>query len=228
MRTIPLYGAKAAGRVALIDDGDYDLVMQYRWNVMERVRGPGRRPAGPYARVNVWVSKEKCIGILMHKLITGYAMTDHIDHDGLNNQRSNLREATHSQNMRNRRPDLDPASQYKGVAPAKSGNWHAMIGMDGRLQRLGTFEAEVDAALAYDAAASFLFGEYACLNFPEVEQQPLWVPPEPRQPAPCGTAAAYRRHLTHGEIADAECKKAAAKERKESRIRLDASRRAPQ
>ena len=73
----------------------------------------------------------------MHRLITGWPMVDHVDHDGLNNQRHNLRPATDETNQHNNRGRLNSSSRYK------------------------------NAARAYDAAARSEFGEFACLNFPE-------------------------------------------------------------
>jgi len=163
VETIHLYGKKAAGRVALVDDADYDLVMQYRWFLFEAIK-PGRRTDGPYAVAEIEHSVKR-----MHTLLTGWPRTDHKDHDGLNNQRHNLRPATNSQNMGNRRPNLGASSKYKGVCwIKKTAQWRAMIQRDGRPVFLGLFRSEVEAALAYDAAARDVFGEYACLNFPDV------------------------------------------------------------
>jgi hypothetical protein len=166
MKTVPLYGPKAAGRVALVDDEDYELVMQYHWNVRETARV--RRADGPYATAR-FMRKGKVTYLLMHKLITEWPGTDHIDHDGLNNQRSNLRPATRSQNGANRRPVLGHSSQYKGVRwyPPRS-NWCARIRCQGKLYHLGYFADEADAARAYDTAAREMFGEYASPNFPSV------------------------------------------------------------
>jgi len=165
MQTIPLYGRKANGRVALIDDEDYELVSQYRWHVMES-QLPGRRPAGPYAEASLPNGRRQPPKTLMHRLITGYAITDHINHDGLDNRRANLREATVAQNQQNRR--ANGASAFKGVAwDRQHSRWVAKIAVSGRTINLGRFAAEVDAARAYDAAAVELFGEFAFINFPD-------------------------------------------------------------
>jgi hypothetical protein len=168
VREIPLYGARAAGRVALVDDADYDLVMQYRWNVHEVVRAAGGRPSGPYARTNRQINGKRR-NLFMHTLITGYAMTDHKNHDGLDNQRSNLRPVSYAQNNRNTRPALGSTSRYLGVSRAWAcGKWHAVIRVDGRLRHLGYFAVEEDAADAYDAAALEVSGEFANLNHARV------------------------------------------------------------
>ena len=95
MKQIPL----TKNKFTLVDDEDYELVNKYNWYF-----GAG------YAR-----SMEK---ILMHRLIMKAKkgqMIDHIDGNGLNNQRSNLRFCTHSQNMANKKGFKNTSSKYKGV-----------------------------------------------------------------------------------------------------------------
>lgn len=163
MKTVPLHGAKAAGRVALVDDEDYELVMQYRWFVDERERNC--RPHGPYAIANLPRPLRKQIS--MHRLLTGWPRIDHIDHNGLNNQRSNLRPATYTQNAQNQRSHVDSTSKYKGVCwLRKKGKWLAYINYNGQRHYLGLHLSEEDAARAYDVAARREFGEFALLNLP--------------------------------------------------------------
>jgi hypothetical protein len=113
----------------------------------------------------------------MHILIMGYRFIDHADGDGLNNQRSNLRPASHALNNANRRAATThggrpKSSRFKGVAwfkpaPGKGRpRWVAKIRIDGRAVSLGYFHDEEAAARAYDAAAVAAWGEYACPNFP--------------------------------------------------------------
>ena len=164
MRTVPLYGNKAAGRVALVDDEDYDLVMQYRWNVHECNRSS---PCGPYAVTHGPRSPGNRPTIRMHNLIIGFSFVDHINHDGLDNRRENLRSASNQDNNRNRRKVMRGHSQFKGVTRAHKTRWTARIRVNGRSVWLGYFRSEVDAALAYDAAARKYFGEFAYPNFPD-------------------------------------------------------------
>ena len=159
---VPLGGKRAAGRVALVDESDYELVMQYRWHIQEDKR-PGHQ-AGPYARA--WMGGKQ---IFMHTLITGYFRVDHADGNGLNNRRSNLRPATAAQNLANthRRP-AGGTSRYAGVSrQSNSTRWVARITYEGTILYLGSFVSEEEAALAYDKAARELYGEFARPNFPE-------------------------------------------------------------
>jgi hypothetical protein len=164
LKTVPLHGKKAAGRVVRVDDGDYDLVMACRWNVLEQDR-PGHWPLGPYATTNL---PDYGTTMLMHRLITGWPRTDHVDHDGLNNQRYNLRPWAGGQNLQNARKRAGASSSFKGVSWDRlSGKWLARICVDKHQRNLGRYDSETDAALVYDAAAREAFGEFALLNFPD-------------------------------------------------------------
>ncbi len=86
LKTIPLGGKKAVGRAAQVDDADHELVGQYSWHIYERER-EGRRE-GPYAVTSIGRGPSRVL--YMHKLLTGWPQTRHVDGNGLNNQRSNL------------------------------------------------------------------------------------------------------------------------------------------
>ncbi len=163
METVPLFGKVAAGRVALVDDGDHGLVMRYRWNVWERTR-PNGSVTGPYAFTSAR-REGRTIITWMHRLILpGVPQVDHEDGDGLNNQRSNLRPATNMQNHGNERKTQTnygrpTSSRFKGVYWSKrERKWKAQIQATDHKQGLGTFTDEIEAALAYDAAAREAFG----------------------------------------------------------------------
>ena len=159
MKTVPLHGKVAAGRVTLVDDEDYDLVMQYRWTVREQVLHTGV-VYGPYAKANVPIGGD--VIVFMHKLLTGWPLTDHANGNGLDNQRSNLRPATHVQNSQNRRPFPGRSSRHKGVSwHRRARKWRADITVNGKLRYLGLFTSEEDAARAYTKASLATQGEYA-------------------------------------------------------------------
>ena len=168
MRTVALSGRIARGRVALVDDEDYELVSQRTWHVVEQIRRPGRRPAGPYARTGIYhPADRRTTTLAMHVLITGIRTgIDHVNGDGLDNQRHNLRPAGQSLNTANMRPyAVSTSSRFKGVRRHKEGKWEARIRV-GRPIYLGLFSDEEDAARAYDAAAIAAWGEFARPNFP--------------------------------------------------------------
>ena len=154
MRTIPL----SRGLVALVDDEDYEWAAQFKWCALPSCSTfyvP--RTELPVRRV-----------VQMHRLLLNAPPgieVDHRDSDGLNNQRSNLRLATHAQNQRNRRAQGNNTSGFKGVC-LDGKRWRAQINLQGRRMNLGRFAAAEEAARAYDAAAREHHGEFARLNFP--------------------------------------------------------------
>lgn len=90
---------------------------------------------------------------------------DHISHDLMDNRKSNLRIVTHQQNLQNNQGKKQRPSKFKGIGFfQRTGKWTAQIGLNGRKIHLGYFTAELDAARAYNAAASEMFGQQACLN----------------------------------------------------------------
>jgi hypothetical protein len=91
---------------------------------------------------------------------------DHIDGNGLNNRRSNLRVASPNQNQHNRRA-VGGRSKYKGVDRPRSGRWRASIRNNTTVHPLGFYDTEEEAARAYDLAARVMHGEFGRLNFPE-------------------------------------------------------------
>ena len=93
-------------------------------------------------------------------------VVDHIDGNGLNNRKSNLRVCTQAQNSLNSRPRRNSSSRYKGVSFYKRDKiWQAQIFYNFRTINIGRFDDEIEAALAYDRKAAELFGEFAYLNF---------------------------------------------------------------
>ncbi len=156
MKTIPL----TQGKVALVDDADYEWLSQWRWcahknsrsNVFYAVRGKR---------------------VIMHKEIMGPSpapglVVDHWDLDGCNNQRANLRWATLSQQRQNTRAFKNNKSGFKGVCPAAGCRpehpWMAQIKIAGKSLYLGLYPTPELAAAAYNAAARKHFGEFAWLN----------------------------------------------------------------
>jgi hypothetical protein len=142
----------------VIDTADYDAVKNFRWWA--------RKDRRTFYAVSTLADNRK---ERMHRLLLGNSeKADHIDHNGLNNKRSNLRPATEVQNSQNRQKrEGKNTSKFKGVCCIKqTGHFKASIGLKGTKINLGYFEAEEGAARAYDEAAIKFYGEFACLNFP--------------------------------------------------------------
>lgn len=104
----------------------------------------------------------------MHRIIADTPcelICDHVNHDGLDNRKQNLRNCTTLQNSRNQRSRKYTTSKYKGVCFNKNRKkWNVKIQIDGSSKHLGYFTDEIDAARAYDEAAKKYYGEFACLN----------------------------------------------------------------
>lgn len=166
---------------ALVDADDAELVSRYRWNV----RYCGTLQPLLYAESRVRTEDGNRRTIAMHRLITQAPEgmdVDHIDRDGLNNQRANLRVVDHAKNMHWRRPGADTLSEYKGVfASSGSPRWCSSIECYGKREYLGTYDTQEQAARVYDYRARQLFGEFAYLNFPG---EALETPPQVRRRGP--------------------------------------------
>lgn len=149
------------GKVAIIDDDDFEMVSGHRWHVSFKDNNAF------YAATNVYPTSGHTI-IQMHILIIGKKPgfeIDHINHNGLDNRRVNLRHVTSQQNNFNRAKRKNCSSAFKGVHWNKCfKKWQASIVLGGSKNYLGGFLNEVDAAKAYNSAAIKNYGEFACLN----------------------------------------------------------------
>ena len=157
------------GKVATVDAADYPWLSQYPWSAKRL----GRKW---YA---CWRRGRRTI--FMHRLIMQPGpglVVDHIDGNGLNNRRRNLRNCTPRQNACNRAP-AGAGSRFAGVYPAGQ-KWGARISHKGKEYPLGLFDDEREAALARDRMALELQGKFAWLNLPEEIYN---HPPNDRPPA---------------------------------------------
>lgn len=152
------------GHVVLVDDEDVHLFSRYSYHLSK-----SRGTAGYVRRLGGRLHRD----ILQAK---SGQIVDHINGNTLDNRRANLRfvDPTGSaQNMGKKRVNSNgnpPASPFKGVSPefrSRKNPWRAMIRTpDGRRLRIGGFKTDVEAAIAYDAAALHYHGDMARLNFP--------------------------------------------------------------
>ena len=165
MKLIPLSkeGKNRGKYFAMVDDEDYDYLMQWNWSVIKRTKGLF------YAGRTEWYGDGKGQKhIKMHRLLLGLndpkIEVDHKDHNGLNNQRNNLRAVTHQQNLFNGRASGE--SKYIGVGRRRfGGKWCASVTVNRKKCYVGYFDDEIEAAKARDVAAKKLHGEFARLNF---------------------------------------------------------------
>src|SRR4030042_844836 len=96
-----------------------------------------------------------------------HLVVDHIDHNGLNNRKENLRICTFAENCRNLRASRHKSSKYKGVHwHKKCKKWAAQVTCDHKTRHLGYFGDEIGAAKAYDRAARKYHEEFAQTNSP--------------------------------------------------------------
>lgn len=152
------------GKIAIVDDEDYERISQWRWhahfNFINNTLSAIRKEKDENGKHHQ---------VFMHNEIMNVANgfeVDHINHNRLDNQKSNLRICTHHENMFNRRSQDNSRSQYKGVAWHKHNKmWQANITVDRKQINLGYFKNEIDAAKAYDKAAQKYQGNFAFLNF---------------------------------------------------------------
>lgn len=151
------------GKMILIDDEDFEKVSQYNWIIREC-----KNTFYATALCGKWKDRQY---IHLHNLImnppVGF-IVDHIDHNGLNNQKANLRSCTKMQNSKNRTGW--GKSKYLGVSKRinqSSISWKAEINAENKRKYLGVFKSEEAAAIAYNEAAKVLHGEFANLNIIE-------------------------------------------------------------
>lgn len=155
IRLIPL----TRGRAAIVDAEDYDKLSKFKWYLTTN-------KSKEYAAM---IQGQKRLH--MHRYIMKPPkglIIDHIDGNGLNNTKNNLRICTHSQNNYNKPGRKNKTSKYKGVSKIKAYNkWAAFIGHNHKNIYLGEFKDEIAAAKAYDKAAKTHHGQFAYLNFPD-------------------------------------------------------------
>ncbi len=160
MKRIPL----TRGKFALVDNIDYPNLILLNWYAH-------LRHGTWYSSTSLKDEKGKFRIISMHRYILNLKhgdgkIIDHKDHNGLNNQRNNLRICNKKQNLANRKAKKYGKSKYLGVYFSnRSKKWRAATrGGNGKTKAIGIFKKEKEAALAYNIAAKMYYGNFANLN----------------------------------------------------------------
>lgn len=169
MKRIDVSTPKHPGMFALVDDDDYERVSRYKWSAEVRKNVT-------YATRGVCIDGKRKV-VRLHRFVMRAKpgeQFDHVDRNGLNNQKANLRSCTHQQNAGNveKASGSKAWSRFKGVAWCKRFKcWVASIRVSGGTKKIGNFESELSAAAHYDEAAVEKYGCFAFINGVEMSDE---------------------------------------------------------
>lgn len=158
MATFEIIRRSGLSFTVMVDDEDYDLVLRAGpWHI---IPSDGTTYVFRNMRDGAdsgWRSQS------LHRFLiaTDAECVDHVNGNGLDNRRCNLRPATRSQNKANSRRHANNASGFKGVTRRSHGCWNARIRVDGKLISLGCFPSPELAHYAYIRAAAEFFGDFS-------------------------------------------------------------------
>ena len=157
MKKIKVVSKAHGTHYILIDNDDYDAINKYKWSIT--------KPRNTYYAVREFNKKSTLLHRFLLNVKKRNKHVDHINGNGLDNRKENLRICTCKENNRNSKLSKNNTSGYKGVSWAKNMNkWESYITADRKRYGLGYFKCKHDAAMAYNTAALKYHKDYASLN----------------------------------------------------------------
>ena len=163
----------------LYDEEDEALVLSHNWSLSSRKANTYyaetriTHPSADWYMTSAGYRRRRRSTISLHRLLTNAPkgmVVDHINGNGLDNRRENIRVVTYTENLRNRGRDRANQSGYKGVSVSGKTRWRARIKHEGKQITIGYFKTPEDAARAYDAKVKELWEVISpdrMLNFPD-------------------------------------------------------------
>jgi hypothetical protein len=168
------------GHHILVDEIDYEWVGQWKWHCFTTNHSKNQyairnNPRTDGRQIGTIKLHRQVLERKIERILSVHEVTDHINGNGLDNRRCNLRVASTKENIRNQRIRSGGSSRFKGVCtyPSARGRWLAQIGIDRKIYKIGKYIEEEEAARAYDWWAIHYFGEFARTNFTDIR------PPNP-------------------------------------------------
>jgi hypothetical protein len=205
VKMIPL----TQGFYTYVDAEDFEWLNQWHWHAYGGYAGRCEKGKRVYMHREIMQPPEGMV-------------VDHVNGNGFDNTRANMRNVTREDNMHNQRKHAGTASIYKGVTRGQSskGSWCARVAWRGHRLTAGTFASEAEAARAYDRLAVELFGEHARVNFPEEwpreGRAQVYAEAQPKREALLAKAAQAKRRKSQERRKAAGQKPRQAKRRRKS------------
>jgi hypothetical protein len=169
----------------LVDEDDFDAVSKYIWTYHKISNREEAVTQDKTTKKQIKIHR-----MILNLIASDKVFVDHINHNGLDNRKCNLRICSNKQNQANQLVKAGGSSIYKGVR-YNHGKWEASIGDNGNYVYIGSFDNELDAAKAYDQKAVELNGEFALINFPNARRCPT-----------CGSCGYIKKEFTCGICLD--------------------------